>query len=435
MDAIAIEIGRDSWRLVHLRSTVARQKTAAQLEISGALEERLPSVKNYISENGIKDARLAIVLPRELSISRVLSIPAPDRGTLDGIIRFELEKHLPFFPSDGYYGYQVLDKKGTEYSVLLGAAVKKRVDDIVASFASAGIDISSVFFWQGAILSSIDNFSGKGTRTALVLAKSGEMTIDVFSGPSPVHSKLVLMDDEVNDPARILQSELNRAASAIGCRLEELKIVFAGNAASICPDGMADNILKPDNDVRPDFLAAFGGALSASGTSKCSINLLPAGKPEYLKYLPTAALCTVAMVLLCLVGGSYVAKDIITLKRLDRTLAELKAKAKKGNMPGQDAAGVSALESIYSSSSTRVLGIIKELTEILPDDSWLTYLDYRDGSVTFEGFSGNAPALLMRLENSKLLDDFEFTAPVTSISKGKEKFRIKSKVRIEAYRP
>jgi general secretion pathway protein L len=65
------------------------------------------------------------------------------------------------------------------------------------------------------------------------------------------------------------------------------------------------------------------------------------------------------------------------------------------------------------------LQVLANLTDALPDDTWLSDLTLNAGDLTFDGQSANAAALIGRLSNVPGLRDPSFTAPVTRTFDGK----------------
>lgn len=72
-----------------------------------------------------------------------------------------------------------------------------------------------------------------------------------------------------------------------------------------------------------------------------------------------------------------------------------------------------------------ILDLLRELTERLPDDTWLQTLDYQDGRVEIRGESGQATALIALLEQGPGIEEVAFRSPVTQVVRtGKERFNI-----------
>ena len=69
--------------------------------------------------------------------------------------------------------------------------------------------------------------------------------------------------------------------------------------------------------------------------------------------------------------------------------------------------------------------MLRELTEILPSDAWVTYLAFDAKGVELTGQAGAASNLIPLLENSPRLERVEFASPVTR-GRDREQFRIRA---------
>jgi general secretion pathway protein L len=94
------------------------------------------------------------------------------------------------------------------------------------------------------------------------------------------------------------------------------------------------------------------------------------------------------------------------------------AKAASGNeaIAGEEAREGNALE------------IMAVLTQLLPDDSYLTSLVLRDGTLTMEGQSAAATKLITALANTSLFTEPAFMAPVTRTERGMDIFALSAKI-------
>jgi len=73
--------------------------------------------------------------------------------------------------------------------------------------------------------------------------------------------------------------------------------------------------------------------------------------------------------------------------------------------------------------------LLAEVTERLPDDTWLLQLRWQGNKLTLAGFSPAAAALIAGLEDSPLLADVRFASPVTADPRvGRERFNISADV-------
>jgi len=77
---------------------------------------------------------------------------------------------------------------------------------------------------------------------------------------------------------------------------------------------------------------------------------------------------------------------------------------------------------------TRV-DLLRELTVILPDDTWVERLQIKGDSAQIIGQSGKASALIGIVESSKLFSSAAFTSPVTTDPRtGKERFVLSARI-------
>jgi general secretion pathway protein L len=72
-----------------------------------------------------------------------------------------------------------------------------------------------------------------------------------------------------------------------------------------------------------------------------------------------------------------------------------------------------------------MLDLLRELTERIPDDTWIQSLEYQSGEVQLRGESGQATALIGLLEQAPGFDGVSFRSPVTQVARtGKERFNL-----------
>lgn len=72
-----------------------------------------------------------------------------------------------------------------------------------------------------------------------------------------------------------------------------------------------------------------------------------------------------------------------------------------------------------------ILVLLRELSDRIPDDTWIQTLDYNNGQVELRGESGQATALIALLEQAPGIDEVTFRSPVTQVPQtGKERFNI-----------
>lgn len=72
-----------------------------------------------------------------------------------------------------------------------------------------------------------------------------------------------------------------------------------------------------------------------------------------------------------------------------------------------------------------VIDLLRELTDKIPDDTWVQSLEYQNREVQLRGESGQATALIGLLEEAPGFDGVSFRSPVTQVARtGKERFNL-----------
>jgi general secretion pathway protein L len=83
-------------------------------------------------------------------------------------------------------------------------------------------------------------------------------------------------------------------------------------------------------------------------------------------------------------------------------------------------------------ASILMLRIIDELTQIIPDDTWINQVDVADNEVHLYGESVSSASLLPIIESSKLFSDAQFRSPVTQNRQNDtERFHLSAQIRQE----
>jgi Tfp pilus assembly protein PilN len=102
------------------------------------------------------------------------------------------------------------------------------------------------------------------------------------------------------------------------------------------------------------------------------------------------------------------------VRAVERTLRDVERKQKLA----------ATIESLPS-SGIRPLPVLRELTDLMPADAWLTTLSLEAKGVEMTGQAAAASSLIPALENSQRFQRVEFASPVTR-GRDKEQFRIQA---------
>lgn len=87
----------------------------------------------------------------------------------------------------------------------------------------------------------------------------------------------------------------------------------------------------------------------------------------------------------------------------------------------------------HKSDQPRVTNLLRELTDRIPDDTWVQSLEYQNREVQVRGESSQATALIGLLEEAPGIEGVSFRSPVTQVARtGKERFNLAFSFRPEA---
>lgn len=447
MDALGVEIRKDAWAVAHVKSSLFGARFQRFFLLNGDdAERRIEELKRYISNKGLKGARTALVLPRESAMTGVVRIPAPGAEAVEGVLKFELEKHIPFAPEETLRSFQILKNDRNVFSVLFAAAGKEAVDSVVKMFTGSGIELSCVAPWQTSLYNAL---YGKGAvrpgrNTAFVWIGAEEIRLEAFESMCPVYSRTMRRsggkDQWIEEIKKELKFYLTRAGSQER-RLDEC-VVMDGSGHASDDDGVASllsseiglpvEVLRFKDSAPSAAAPAIGAALTALGSSSLDIDLGGGSRSRALMVeRRTFALGLLAALLLVFTGASYPVKDWIAERSLAYAISG--AEAEKGKAEAlavklkSTEERIAVLEEIEGSTAG-VLDSLRELTEIIPGGTYLTGFEYngtaKGAIVTIEGVSGRASSVLLRMERSERIKGPEFAGPVVKAPGGKERFRM-----------
>jgi Tfp pilus assembly protein PilN len=168
----------------------------------------------------------------------------------------------------------------------------------------------------------------------------------------------------------------------------------------------------------------------AFGSRRPRIDFLPpALRPRRASpgQLVTAAMLAIAALLGLGVLGAQVWQRERYVTRLSQEIRRLDPEVKTVERLAAEVAQkkrlVAALQGVQA-RGLRALPFMRDLTALVPQDSWLQAVNMDTQGVEIIGQAGTASALIPVLEASPWLERVEFTSPVTK-AQGKEQFRLR----------
>src|SRR5215470_6705976 len=381
---------------------------------------------------------VAIGLARSTVTVKPIDLPAIAGSTQD-MVKFELERHLPIPADDAAFDFAALPPEpdvetttdGTR--VLIAAADRRLIDAALRLAEEAKLRPVSITIAAHDLLALVDV---DRSQRIVWLHRNGDTAELIL-----LHDAMVVFSRSfaAADDATLLAETRRSLAGARWRACDAIWVSGDGAAAAPFLD-LGVPISDPPWSARAERrlaqLTEPRGALelavaTASNRSIRSLDLIPAAiKPrrftrqEMMTGGALAATLLLALTAL-LVPGVVESRRLARLNgEIARIDPDVRAVEKVARELDHKRQLLGTVEKI-NASSLQPLAVLRELTEILPSDAWVTYLAFDSKGVELTGQAGAASNLIPLLENSPRLERVEFASPVTR-GRDREQFRIRA---------
>jgi len=449
-------------------------KEAARFEeIEGILSE-------FVARNGLVGAGAALVLPAErVYLARATFPPMKDRDLRDAV-GMELERLFPVPPAELRHGFRRLAGQSAagKITLVVAATPSEYIEQWEEITTRAGLSLSAAVpaAWAvGAALSGPGGPSGEPGRTAAVLRSAGaavECTLFASGEPffcasgKPVcwqtsaDCQLFASGERTScasgpcSPESALEEGLSLARVGFvdppssagdgpvdlyvpqgwcgqkGKEIEDGGVVFRvlGALDRVAVSALSGAVAG-ESGAAPDpfaLLGAFGAALgegrmdllsppqdgSVSGISRAFLGAAAAAALAFGIAWPSAVAWKAKTDLAMF--DARVAALRPSAERYEETLSDL-----------DDAQGRIAALREEASASGETLQILRDLTDRLPNGTWLLALRLEGRKVDIEGLSPSASEIFPALTRDGRFRSVEFGAPITRQADNIERFKIR----------
>ncbi|MBF0474170.1 MAG: hypothetical protein HQK93_10660, partial [Nitrospirae bacterium] len=107
-------------------------------------DEAITSITAFIKLHKITAKTVSAALPSEWIITKYLNIPLPNPDALDGIMTFEIQRHIPFDISNVLYNYRIAGMTNGLYSIIIMFVIKEKVQNLNEALKKAGLNIETI---------------------------------------------------------------------------------------------------------------------------------------------------------------------------------------------------------------------------------------------------------------------------------------------------
>jgi Tfp pilus assembly protein PilN len=269
-----------------------------------------------------------------------------------------------------------------------------------------------------------------------------EKSIEVFSGSLTdvsENQKLGLIEQDIETRFPHLEHMQTRGEALFYLRdanpaLKEMIKSQARWPVSFLDD-LPLGLVQFGRDRSPIAYAPLGGLLELFWKKSWGLNLFLKGVRRKTK-LPWIMTLLLILVLGAFVGLYWMApieNETKKLQYLDKQIVLKKVQVKKIEDLKKDVDLVSAeigLINDFKQTKPLSLSIMKELTQILPKNTWLTRVRIFENQVSIEGYSPSATVLIPKLEGTKVFKKVEFASPTFKDPRqNMDRFQIKMEIK------
>ncbi len=359
------------------------------------------------------DDLLLLGLPLEIFTIVHFTLPLAAAENLEDAVGYELMRHVPHDLEGLYWCYRCHEEEG-RLAVSVTLAARTRVQPYLAAFNLAGLNLSAVFpalFLLAWMVHEPGLYLGGG---------SGYHEMVLFDG-QVVNFQAWEGVEEHDSGAGFLSRNLPLAEN----RGQQIEKTFLWSSADAMTESLAG--LRPALTVSEIKLLSESVSLDWS-MFPYSIDLI---SPQVLRRrrlwfkLEVAA---VLFLLLTLLGQplAVLAGKRRHLQKLEKKLVVVRLEAEKlSGIRKQNQTTINHFEALAGlvREQSVTIDLLKELTEVIPQDTWLKSLAIRGQKIHLQGTSASATAVVKALEDSPLFDEVHFDSPV--VKKGnRETFKI-----------
>lgn len=418
------------------------------------VEDLQREINQFFRSHGLSKDNIVLGIPRKEVVLRYLDLPPEVADNLKQVIQYQVQSFEPTEEDKFYHDYALLRGNGQtkRLTVLLAMVRKATLDEILQLLLPIGIrpiavtgssmGLANIFLQNRKNLQDKTFILGDLSTSSLEILALREGAL-VFSREVPKGEEISWRDVVLRETAEAISK------MRLGPEGTVEKMALAGESSSAAFQEIKTEV--PDCELIESSMgleipvenrhhiqeAASTLGLAYTGLNRHSpikLNLLPAEKRIHQSrwaYLPAAALALIILGLLCALGFHRSVQNQKLALKLDQQLAALEAPVHRVQSYREQSEDLEkktkSIEELLSKRDMN-LEVLRELTTILPQDTYLTSYRYQDGTIQIIGMSPSASELVPKLNDSKLLKDVTVRGSIfknTQINKEQFTFEMK----------
>jgi Tfp pilus assembly protein PilN len=406
------------------------------------------SVAVYLTEQNSLKTEIVLSVPKPWAVIKTVEFPVSTLENLPVVVASELDRITPFSPEEVYYDFKIQSRNGEKVSLLVIAARADRIDPYLDAFREKGLRLAGLTvhlagmetLWRYHAREPETVFleiQGKGYEGALFQNRS-IMAVLTGSFDQPEEKnrteqllvtleKLLPNQSPSTLPCPVLFNLTDKdpgLKERLKLRLTQPVVFFDEMNLGLSVPGDPQNVSYP----------ALGGLLAFLGKATKGLNLMTKGVRPRVR-TPFWLTIPLLLGLLALTAFYWITPVKIETQRLaliDKQITQKKGEVKKVEALKKEIDAVAKERDIISdfkNSRQMAIGLLKELTLLIPKDAWLTRVRISENQVNIEGYAPSATLLVPKLEASPFFKKVEFASPTYRDPKlNQDRFQIKMEI-------
>jgi general secretion pathway protein L len=427
---------------------VAGYRTRERAEVRAELEQ-------FFRTRRLGRDNVVLGLPRGDALIRHLDLPREVQDNLEQVVLYQVQSLEPSEDEKFYHDYVLLRSKPEDkrLRVLLVMIKKAILDGHLGLVRELGISPVGVTLGSVALANLFFHARSDADGKTFVLAdlKPGRLEVLALRDGALAYTREVSRPEEKSWKACVLE-ELEVAAAKTHLEPEETieELVLAGEGTGEAFPELRESIeecRRLASQVRFEMVDGLRShldeAAASLGLAYCGIarrlplelNLLPGelrAQQTRWAYVPSIVLGLAIAVLAAGFAFRATIQEQIMARKLEAEIAGMKVpldrvRRLKGDVDALEKK-IRYVEGICRQKDLN-LEILRELTALLPPDTFLNLYSNTEGTIQLSGSSGSAPELIPKIEGSPLLKNVQQRSPIfRDAQTGKDRFSFEAKV-------
>ena len=408
------------------------------------------SLAMAMSDLGASKADVTLCIPKAWAVIKTVELPSAVQENIANVISYELDRITPFSSNDAFYDFRIIGENTGRVTVMIIAVKADSLTPYIEALREKGIPVARVTV-NLACMGTLCRYNDSISDTIfLEIRKDGYegalfspgQIAGIFSGNFTAEDEKARIDRIATDMNPLIDAArqtTGRSPNVLALlkdkspALKELLKLQNGQTVRILNEtDLKINLPVRDRDIP---YAALGGALEALWQKAEGLNLLSKGfheKPKSPIFITTLLIFAILVM-----WGFYLVSPLrIEEKRLqeiDRQLSLRKDEVRKIETLKNEIDSLDkeiASISNFKENRHMSLNILRELTTILPKNSWVSRVRITETTVEIEGYSASATGILSKLVASPYFQKVEFSSPTFRDTRmNADRFNIKMEIK------